>query len=183
MFGIWWLKYAVIGVVALLVLSYIGVLKVENASLRKDLAQETAEFELYKAERVASDVALKSSNAALTLQFKESLIAKNKAIEVAAGEIQKRIKSEKALSDVVLPLVAVELFNDGKAASGAGSEEPPEAKRSDADSGEKVSAHTLADLLATVKVNETLQRYCAESLGEWQEFWKVFELGVIKAGG
>lgn len=181
MFGVWWVKYAIMGVIAALVLSYIGYLKIELSSARHDLATETAKYELYKAEAESTHAALKIAFDAMTLQFKESLVAKNKANEDKLVEVQKRIKSEKALADVLLPPVAVELFNAGKAAGESGGKVAPEAKQGNANPGNP--APTLADLLFTVKVNEMYQDKCVDALTAWQDWWRKFEDSVVKVGG
>jgi hypothetical protein len=171
--------YIIAGIGVALLAAYIGFLKLENSHLTTQLAAAKAQHALYVQEVTATNDALKASAAAITLKYKQSLVALNKSTEDKNAAIQARIKADKALAAVVLSSDAVSVFNDGKAASQPDS--TPDPKSGDAKAGSP--APTLADLLSVVKVNEANQNECVDSLTAWQNYWHDFQFGVAKVGG
>ncbi len=179
MFGLSSIKWIAIGLAVLAVVAYVGFLRLEVTHYRTDRDKIQAEYNVYKDEVVATHAALQTAFDALTLKYKETLVASNRAESDKLVAITQRIRSDKELASIKLSANAIRLFNDGKAASNTGSKGTAAPKPGDASAGDK----TLADLMVVVKINEKNQNTCVDALTAWQSWWGDFSLAVQKVGG
>ncbi len=171
-------KLIAVGIAILALLAYVKVLHMERDHAVAKYEKEHAAFETYKANAVAMHEAMKSSNAALTLQFKQAEIARNQAAETFRKTINERIKADEASKRIMLPPTSVQLFNSTT------TDEP--------DTGQSPSAHvvnddaaearlTLNDLLIISAENNANHLTCINTVRDWQQFWSQFVKNVKQA--
>ncbi len=171
-------KWIAIGIVILSIFTYIKVLKHERDSARAELVQVTAQFKEYRTNAEAMQTALKSSNAALTLRYKSTLIEQWKAIEVGVKANAERIRADEELRAIKLSVHAVSVFNASTESPDQIGSTPPTVSGDDGG-----TTATLADLIATAAENSAKHWQCIKQVKAWQGFWTEFENGVRAAGG
>jgi hypothetical protein len=136
------------------------------------------EFAAYRSNAEAMQAALKSSNEAITLKYKQSLIGQWQARDVAEKATTERIKADEELRSVKLSAHAVSVFNSTTTPVNQGASTPPAIP---ADVGGTDA--TLADLLAQSAENNSNHWKCIDTVHEWQHFWTDYTTAVKAAGG
>lgn len=181
MFGLWWLKYALIAAAIAAVAIWIGILKAEVHHYQGEAEKNKQEYLVYKANAEAMQSVLKESNAAITLKYKQSLIDQYKALDAKNKAIKERIAADEASKHIVLPTSSVELFNSSTTNEST-SQDTTTAKPSDV-SGASTSeeSYTLNELLIVSNDNNTNHTACIKQVHEWQHFWQDYTAGVSKA--
>ena len=160
------------GAVAIIAfLGYLKVLHVEIDHYKTEATTAKNELIAYREAAEATQAAWKSENAALTLESKQKS-AKLLQQFNAPNPIIKRIQDNVTLRTVVVPPVAVELFNESTRDPTGSS--TASAQRSD----ESTTESTLADTLAVCAENATNQWFNYKQVIAWQEFWDTYSKGL-----
>jgi hypothetical protein len=128
--------------------------------------------------------ALKSSNAALTLQAKQALINSLASNAKASQAIQERIKNDQAAKAIVVPAESIRVLNDSAAIGRNPIGSTPTVSR-DASSTDTTAAgdesFTLQDVESTSATNNLNHWACIKVVEAWQKFWLDFSANVSKA--
>ncbi len=158
------------GVVIACAIGYVGFLKIEVSHYKSSAAKWEQKYIEYKGNAESMQAALKSSNAALTLQAKESSIAKQKEINDLKVSITKRVAADEASKHVIVPDSTVRVFNDSTI-------EPSTGGTASTDSvhvGETQEAITLNQFLGVATSNNIEHLSCIKQVEEWQVFWQKY---------
>jgi hypothetical protein len=126
--------------------------------------------------------ALKSSNEALTLQAKQSLIKALQSDTAKNQVIQERIKNDTAAKAIVVPADTVRLLNDSAAIGRSDHTGTPETISGNASSTDTPATSnegfTLQDIESTSATNNINHWACIKVVEAWQTFWKKFSDNV-----
>lgn len=171
MFGISWLttKFIVIGAIVLVVLGYIGFLKLEVGHYKNKAEQYEAAYSLVihtQATRLAQvEASLKAQDEARQRQT----IKAQEVIDKLVLSNQETIKKyEKELASITIPSSARSVFNNTNNNVG------PDQKDSvgKADTKDASAVATLADLLKANEINKQHYLECADDKNAWIQLWK-----------
>ncbi len=182
MFGIPWLsfgvmKWAAIGIAFALMFAWVGVLKLEVSSAKKDAQKWETTYVTYKTNVEGKIAALGSANSALTLMLKESNIARLKADEAARPKLITRITNDKASAAIRIPASSVQLFNDAAGSGSADISQPSSANTGDATDSQP-SDFTLQDIQVAHEIDSHELNLCRQSVIDWNKMWDGFTANV-----
>jgi hypothetical protein len=180
MFGFSIAKLVIIGLVIAAILGYIGVLKFEVSHLTTKLHASEVAFETYKINVESMQTALKSSNAALTLQAKTSLVAALAADEAKNKAIKERIANDVKAKSIVVPASTVSVLNDSATAGSVTGGTPPTVSGNASGASTPETDFTLQDVEDTVADNNAEHWKCIKVVKAWQAFWKEFAANVAQ---
>ncbi len=185
MFGLSTVKLVVIGFALLALVSYIATLKIEVGHYKKSAVEWEGKYTAYRAAAESNASALKSSNAALTLQAKQSSIDFMKLQNDNKAKLTTRITDDKVSANIHIPASVLQLQHDtttnptdiSKPADPIGGHETDTQQ---AGSGNTAHDGTVNDLLWADGINNPELNSCVDEVIKWNAFWNTF-VNNIKA--
>lgn len=168
--------------------AWIGWLRWDNGHLKKEVQDLDLKISTLKAESKT----LADNSAAITRKYDHTLADKHAVENKLAASETKRIKDEKKLDSIVVPNVAVSVFNGTDNASGT--KATTETKPGDVSGAvgpspiitptnpDAPSNKTLADILVGSNENRNRLNMCVDTVHEWQHFWTDFSNAVTASG-
>lgn len=161
-------------------LAYLKVLHLEIAHFKADAQKYEQLYTDYRNNNEQMQAALKSSNAAITLKFKEALVASNAAAEESRKSLNQRIQGNASFHSVNIPGAAVRLFNDSTAEPHhnvlTGTEPTDAGQASPATASPVTSPDVDLTTLLQVSADNNIEHWkCVHQVEAWQNFWSDYK--------
>jgi primosomal replication protein N len=182
MFGIPFLtptlvKWGAIALAFLAMFAWVGVLKLEVNSAKKDAQKWETTYVTYKTNVEGKIAALGSANGALTLQLKQSNIARMEADNKARPIIIQRIANDKAAASIAIPNSSLRVYNDAARSGSADLGQPSGTVRVDAPDTEP-SGVSFLDIQQAHETDSHELNLCRKSVIDWNKMWDGFVVNV-----
>jgi hypothetical protein len=169
------LKWGGIAVAVLAVVLYIGTLRVERNHYKSSALEWESKYTAYRAAAESNANALKSSNAALTLQAKQSSIQVLQLQNDAKAKLLTRISNDQVSANIRVPASVLQLQHDtttnptdiSKPAGALGGHAADTQPAGSSDG-------TVSDLLRADAINNAELNSCVDEVMKWNGFWNTF---------
>ena len=171
-------KEIILGAIIAGLLVYVGILKIEVSSAKKEAQKWETTYVTYKTNVEGKIAALGSANSALTLQLKESNIARMKADKEARPKLIERITNDKASANIHIPAASVQLFNDAARSGSADLGQPPSTNRVDATNTGTSDDFNFQDIQIVHEHDSHELNLCRQSVIDWNTMWDGFTANV-----
>jgi primosomal replication protein N len=170
-------KEAIFGIVILALLIYIGVLKIEVGHYKGEAQKWETTYVTYKTNVEGKIAALGSANGALTLQLKQSNIARMEADNKARPVIIQRIANDKAAASIPIPNSSLRVFNDAARSGSADLGQPSGTNGVDAPDTQP-SGVSFLDIQQAHETDSHELNLCRQSVIDWNKMWDGFTANV-----
>lgn len=170
-------KEIILGAIIAGLLVYVGILKIEVSSAKKEAQKWETTYVTYKTNVEGKIAALGSANSALTLQLKQSNIARMAADNAARPTLIERIKNDKASANIHIPSGSLRVYNDASA-SGADLKQPPSSNGVDAASTGTTDGTDFQAVLLAHEHDSHELNLCRQSVIDWNKMWDGFTANV-----
>jgi hypothetical protein len=175
MFGLSTVKLIAIGLVVLACIAYVTTLKIEVSHYKKSAVEWEGKYTAYRAAAESNANALKSSNAALTLQAKQSSIQVLQLQNDAKAKLLTRISNDQVSANIRVPASVLQLQHDTTTNS-TDISKPADAIGGHAADTQQASSSdgTVSDLLRADAINNAELNSCVDEVMKWNGFWNTF---------
>ena len=173
MFGLSTVKLIAIGLVVLACVAYVTTLKIEVSHYKKSAVEWESKYTEYRAAAESNANALKSSNAALTLQAKQSSIEVMKAQNDGKAKLLTRISNDQVSANIRVPASVLQLQHD-TTTNPTDISKPADAIGGHAADTQQASDGTVSDLLRADAINNAELNSCVDEVIKWNGFWNTF---------
>jgi hypothetical protein len=172
-------KLIALGVLAAIIVTWIGVLKLEVSHYKAKAEAEHAQFVLYKNQAEAKEAKLEAGAAAISKLHEHALAEADAQRDLKTKAVQEKIAANEELKRTRISFAAVRLLNE----STRPTEEPTPAVQANAGSTTGTEAGTvpLSVVGRIVAENNGNHQACTERLTEWITFWGEYQAVVREA--
>lgn len=170
-------KEIILGVIIAGLLVYVGILKIEVSSAKKEAQKWETTYVTYKTNVEGKIAALGSANSALTLQLKQSSIALMQADQANRPKLIERIKNDQASANIHIPSQSLRVYNDAST-SGTDLGQPPSTNRVDASSAGTTDGTDFQEVLLAHEHDSHELNLCRQSVIDWNKMWDGFTANV-----
>lgn len=170
-------KEIIFGVIIIALLGYIGILKIEVSSAKKDAQKWETTYVTYKTNVEGKIAALGMANGALTLQLKQSNIARMQADNANRPKLIERINNATSSANIRIPAADVSLFNDAARSGSTNLGQPSGTNGVNAPNPEPADTD-FREIQRVHEIDSHELNLCRQSVIDWNLMWDQFSANV-----
>lgn len=176
-----WL-YVVLGIVIAGTLAYIGVLKLSRDYYKDKAATVQINFDAYKAKIKAETEAFEEMAFLSSKEANQKILAQQKIIDEKQASLSKRIRDDKTIRSINVPIESVRMLNESASNSpttGDPKGTSQETRASETGSPASAQIVNLSTIFSTVVENNINHEKCINQLEGLQEWYNKLRSGSL----